>query len=123
VSKDRAAPFSRKHRRYWIPVTGGMILIGGINLAIGVCSYSTPPPTQPMVLHLPSPDQADAGVPGMMGPGAIPAVVMRAFAIKFPKNIPAGALHDGTRYIVVFRPGAVHQRATFDADGTFVSVE
>lgn len=123
MSKDRAAPFSRKHRRYWIPVTGGMILIGGINLAIGVCTYSSPPPPpQPMELHLPG-QQTDVDVPGMMSPGMIPATVMRAFAIKFPKNIPAGALHDGTRYIVVFRPGAAHHRATFEADGTFVSVE
>jgi hypothetical protein len=42
VSKDRARPFSRKHRRYWIPVTGGMILIGVINVAIGFCSYEEP---------------------------------------------------------------------------------
>ena len=35
MAKDRSAPFSRKHRRYWIPVTGGMILIGIINVAIG----------------------------------------------------------------------------------------
>ena len=122
MSKDRAAPFSRKHRRYWIPVTGGMILIGVINVVIGVCSYSKPPATQPMALHIPG-EQPDAGVPGMIGPGVIPADVMRAFAIRFPKNIPQGALHDGTRYIVIFRPGAAHKRATFEADGTFVSVE
>jgi hypothetical protein len=42
VSKDRARPFSRKHRRYWIPVTGGMILIGLVNVALGYCSYSRP---------------------------------------------------------------------------------
>lgn len=45
MSKDRAAPFSRKHRRYWLPVTGGMILIGIINVVIGFMSYE-PPPTQ-----------------------------------------------------------------------------
>lgn len=42
MSKDRAAPFSRKHRRYWIPITGGMILIAIINLAIGFLSYDEP---------------------------------------------------------------------------------
>jgi hypothetical protein len=42
VSKDRARPFSRKHRRYWITITGGMILIGLINLAIGFLSYEEP---------------------------------------------------------------------------------
>ena len=35
MAKDRAAPFSRKHRRYWLPVTGGMLLIGAVNLFIG----------------------------------------------------------------------------------------
>jgi hypothetical protein len=39
VAKDRASPFSRKHRRYWLPVTGGMILIGVMNVAIGYCAY------------------------------------------------------------------------------------
>lgn len=39
MAKDRSAPFSRKHRRYWLPVTGGMILIGIINVALGYCSW------------------------------------------------------------------------------------
>jgi hypothetical protein len=39
VAKDRAAPFSRKHRRYWIPVLGGMIVIGIFNVALGMCAY------------------------------------------------------------------------------------
>ena len=42
MSKDRAAPFSRKHRRYWLTITGGMILIGAINLLIGFLSYEEP---------------------------------------------------------------------------------
>src|SRR6185436_6168793 len=42
VAKDRARPFSRKHRRYWIPVTGGMVLIGVINVIIGFWSYNRP---------------------------------------------------------------------------------
>lgn len=42
VSKDRAAPFSRKHIRYWLPVTGGMILIGALCLAVGFCTYEAP---------------------------------------------------------------------------------
>ncbi len=50
MSKDRAAPFSRKHRRYWIPVTGGMVLIGIINVAIGYCSYDPPPPPPEKIL-------------------------------------------------------------------------
>jgi hypothetical protein len=42
VSKDRARPFSRKHRKYWIPVTGGMVLIGVINVIVGYCTYTRP---------------------------------------------------------------------------------
>jgi hypothetical protein len=64
VSKDRAAPFSRKHRRYWIPVTGGMVLIGVLNILIGYCSYDPPSDKhERMELHLPPPHQPfDAGV-------------------------------------------------------------
>jgi hypothetical protein len=68
VSKDRAAPFSRKHRRYWLPVTGGMILIGALNLAIGYCAYEPPPPPpQKIELVLPPSSyavRAGAGVAG-----------------------------------------------------------
>jgi len=66
VAKDRAAPFSRKHRRYWLPVTGGMLLIGAIDLAIGFCSYEpAPPPPQKIELVIPPSTAygADAGVP------------------------------------------------------------
>ncbi len=65
MSKDRARPFSRKHRRYWIPVTGGMILIGAINITLGVCSYTPPPHEAPERIEpvLPAPHApVDAGV-------------------------------------------------------------
>jgi hypothetical protein len=45
--KDRAAPFSKKHRRYWVPVLGGMILIGVVNLAIGAYLYTHGPKDAP----------------------------------------------------------------------------
>lgn len=45
--KDRASPFSRKHKRYWLPVTGGMVLIGVINLGIGIYLYSRRPRDAP----------------------------------------------------------------------------
>ena len=51
MSKDRARPFSRKHRRYWLPVTGGMLLIGALNVAIGMCTYD-PPPGPPEKIEL-----------------------------------------------------------------------
>ncbi len=64
MSKDRAAPFSRKHRKYWIPILGGMILIGFINLLIGFLSYKEPSPVHEKIkFDLPPPSYArDAGV-------------------------------------------------------------
>ena len=35
MAKDRARPFSRKHRKYWLTVTGGMLLIGALDLLLG----------------------------------------------------------------------------------------
>jgi hypothetical protein len=120
VSKDRAAPFSRKHRRYWIPVTGGMILIGAINVGLGVCTYERAGDPEPIrvVPMYDAPPPAD-----QLGVSQIPADVMRAFAVKYPKTIPSGARRDGERIIVLFPPGAAKQRATFSLDGTFVSDE
>lgn len=45
--KDRAAPFSRKHRRTWMPVVIGMAIIGAINLALGIWLYLRTPPDAP----------------------------------------------------------------------------
>lgn len=62
MTKDRAAPFSRKHRRYWFTVTGGMILIGIINIIIGFVSYDAPSTkTEKMELTLPK-IYHDAGI-------------------------------------------------------------
>jgi hypothetical protein len=122
VSKDRAAPFSRKHRRYWLPVTGGMLLIGGINIALGMCSYEEPPVPVRMELDLRGRD-AGLDARGTLGIGQIPPAVMRAFAARYPQTIPAGAVVDGGNYTVQFPFGASHKRATFTADGTFVTDE
>lgn len=66
MSKDRAAPFSRKHRKYWITITGGMILIGLINLAIGFWSYDAPSETHEKIkFDLP---MRDAGVDSLDAP-------------------------------------------------------
>lgn len=116
--KDRAAPFSKKHRRTWLPVTGGMLLIGVLNVSLGVCTYERAGDPEPIRLDLP----VDAGV-GTLNVAQIPADVMRAFAVKYPQTIPAGADMQGSTYIVHFRKGAAKQRATFRADGTFVSDE
>ena len=104
MAKDRAAPFSRKHRKYWLPVTGGMVLIGFINVAIGMCTYKSPEEPQRIDLHLP---RHDAGVdaPGSIGASELPAAVMRAFAVKYPHTIPAGAIIEGDHYILAFPTG------------------
>ena len=124
MAKDRAAPFSRKHRRYWITVTGGMLLIGVINIAIGLCGYEGPPSNpQRIELKIPLRDGQVADAANTLAPSQLPAEVMRAFAIKYPRTIPAGAIVDDNQYIVLFPPGAAHTRATFRADGTFLSDE
>ncbi len=122
MAKDRARPFSRKHRRYWIPVLGGMVLIGLINLVIGFCSYKDAPTPERIEVHVPV---RDAPVPqdaaGTIGASELPAAVMRAFAVKYPRTIPAGARMDGDLYTIDFPPDAPHAHARFQADGTFVS--
>ena len=123
MSKDRAAPFSRKHRRYWIPVTGGMILIGLINVAIGVCSYTPPPAeTEPIKLDL-IPRDAAVDATGTLAPSELPAEVMRAFAVKYPRTLPTGASVAAGVYEIDFPPGAAKHHAWFQADGTFVKDE
>lgn len=120
MSKDRAAPFSRKHRRYWIPVTGGMILIGFVNVAIGLWSYTAPKEPQRIVVDL----RRDAGpldAANTVAVSKLPVPVMRAFAIKYPRTIPSGASVDGDNYTVMFPPGRPRVSAVFKSDGTFVS--
>lgn len=127
MSKDRARPFSRKHRKYWIPVTGGMLLIGVINVGIGFCSYEKPPPPpQPIVLTLPAPTVQPKPrlAPGAITLGAIPAPVMRAFAVAYPRRVPSGAKKltaaDGTTtYEISF--AAPTTTVVYREDGTFVS--
>ncbi|MEO6772051.1 MAG: hypothetical protein ABI467_03405 [Kofleriaceae bacterium] len=118
MSKDRASPFSKKHRRYWIPVTGGMVALGIVNILIGLQSYKPPQePARMSVLHDASIDDAR----GTIGNSELPAQVMRAFAIKYPHVIPAGAMVEGTHYLIAFPPGKGHAHATFALDGSFVS--
>lgn len=57
----------------------------------------------------------------------IPAAVMRAFAIAYPRTIPAGAVkrsRPGAEpvYDLAFPPGAAHRVATLRGDGTVVEV-
>jgi hypothetical protein len=76
MARDRASPFSRKHRRYWLTVTGGMILIMAVNVGLGVWLYDTSPRKLPTVVQPPAIDGGvDAaplldGVPIDAGPDA-----------------------------------------------------
>jgi hypothetical protein len=119
VAKDRAAPFSKKHRRYWLPVTGGMVLIGLINVFLGVCTYERAGDPEPIRVTIPT---ADSGA-GSLGVAQIPADVMREFAIRYPRTIPLGANVVDGNYVVLLPKTAAKQRATFRPDGTFVSDE
>lgn len=93
MSKDRAAPFSRKHRRYWLPVTGGMLLIGAINVTIGYCAYDPPPPAhQKIELVIPKPSAygaaragaADAGIDAAAAEAAPPVAVPPSATLPSP---------------------------------------
>jgi hypothetical protein len=121
VSKDRARPFSPKHRRYWIPVTGGMLLIGVINIGIGYCSYVPPgePPARILPV-LPPPTPAARATDGTIGLAEVPAVVMRAFAVKYPRHVATPKKLDATTYEMSFTDGATARHVTYREDGTFV---
>jgi hypothetical protein len=121
VNKDRAAPFSRKHRRYWIPVLGGMILIGFANVIIGFLAYKEPSHEHEQIrLDL---IKRDAGIDALntLSAAELPTEVMRAFAVKYPQTLPTGATYLNGTYVIDFPPGKGHAHATFKPDGTFVS--
>ena len=90
--KDRASPFSRKHRRYWLTTAGGMVLIMSLNLGLGFglmrCKTDPPPkpdyrPIPPVVLP------PDAGVDAAGEPGADAAVIeARAAAAALDALLP-----------------------------------
>lgn len=122
MSKDRARPFSAKHRKYWIPVTGGMLLIGVLNVGLGLCLYVPPgDPPQRIVPSLPEPTPAATATDGTIGRGEVPATVMRAFAAAYPRHIPTAKRLDATTYELTFEDDKTSRRVTFRADGSFVS--
>ena len=109
MAKDRARPFSRKHRKYWIPVTGGMLLIGAINVGIGVCAYDKGPDTVERIIPvLPTSGVAD-----------VPVAVMRAFTAEHPQHAPQGGKKiDATTFEIRYLDAGVMQSARYHADGT-----
>jgi len=57
----------------------------------------------------------------------IPAAVMRAFAVAYPRTIPSGAVKRTRRgteptYELAFPPGTAHTLATLRADGTVIGL-
>lgn len=124
VAKDRAAPFSRKHVKIWFTVTGGMILIGIVNVALGYWLYEPQgdPPQRivPVLPALPAPPPLPEGTISL---GEIPVPVMRAFAQQFPRHVPQAARKlPGDVYELTFAaPGeTTSQTARFAADGAAV---
>lgn len=96
-----------------------MIVIGALNLAIGMCSYSPAPDVTPIQLHIPdarpfSPQDAA----GTISTAELPLTVIRAFNEKYPRTVPTGAMRAGDNFTVTF--GTSHT-ATFAPDGTFIS--
>lgn len=66
VAKDRARPFSRKHRRYWLTVTGGMLLIGAMNVLIGFWMWPGPERApEPILIDVPHVDLEPARQRGL----------------------------------------------------------
>jgi hypothetical protein len=123
LSKDRAAPFSKKHRRYWIPVLGGMIGIGIFNLAIGYCIYKPPESPERIQLHIPPPGTpadttphtlADGTVEQAISNGEIPGAVMRAYSTQFPRTIPTSAVRRTKAGAVSYKVDS----ATYREDGS-----
>lgn len=118
VPKDRAAPFSRKHAKYWFTVTGGMVLIGVLNVALGYWLYE--PAGDPPERIVPmKPPVAD----GAIELGEIPVPVMQSFAKNFPQRAPRSARKlPGDIYELTFAPpgAATSERAQFRADGSLV---
>lgn len=99
-----------------------MIVIGAINVALGLCSYEPPRDTQPIDLGLAPDAGIDAGIDAAntLAASQLPPDVMRAFAVRYPRTIPAGASYEAGTYIIAFPAGASHRQAVFRADGTFV---
>ncbi|MBA3465609.1 MAG: hypothetical protein H0T46_37100 [Deltaproteobacteria bacterium] len=121
MAKDRARPFSRKHRKYWFTVTGGMLLIGLLNVGIGMCAYKAPTRNPERIqLVLPPPGTPENAPPGTIGLGEIPAPVMRAFAVAYPRRIPAArklTVRSETVYELSFTDAGKTTVASYRPDG------
>lgn len=90
-----------------------MLLIGALNVSIGFCTYVPPgEPPQRIIPVLPEP------TPSALS--EVPAAVMRAFAVKYPRHIPSPKKLDATTYELSFTDGTRTRRVTYRVDGTFL---
>lgn len=98
-----------------------MIFIGLLNVFIGYCAYQKPSDKHERIKLNLIPRDAAADAINTIAPSELPAEVMRAFAVKYPQTLPAGATIISGAYVVQFPPGKPHKTATFKPDGTFVA--
>ena len=127
VSKDRARPFSKKHRRYWIPVLGGMIGIGILNILVGFSTYRTNDSHEAIRLVIPPPNTpadtrphtgADGTVEQAVSNAEVPGAVMRAFTSAHPRTIPDSAIKRTRAGAISYRLEAGGVSGTYRDDGT-----
>jgi hypothetical protein len=109
VAKDRARPFSRKHRKYWFTVTGGY----------------EPPRTPERIIPVLPPAGSPAGytTDGSISLGDIPVPVMRAFAVAYPRHIPAPkrlVVGSEAHYDLTFTDAGKTTTVSYKPDGTFL---
>lgn len=120
MAKDRARPFSRKHRKYWFTVTGGMLLICLLNVAVGMCGYEPPRTPERIIPVVPA---ATPPTDGTIRAGEIPTPVIRAFADAYPRHVPAAkklVVGGETRYEISFTDAGKTVTAAYAPDGTFL---
>jgi len=123
VAKDRARPFSRKHRKYWFTVTGGMLLICLINVGIGMCGYEPPVTPERIIPVIPAATPEPRPTDGSIPLREIPTPVMRAFAVAYPRHLPAPkklVVAGETRYELTFTDAGRTTTAVYAADGAFL---
>ena len=95
-----------------------MLLIGLINVVIGVCSYNAPSDVHQRIIPvLPPPTRAA----GEISLADVPAAVMRAFAVAYPRHVATPRRVPPDLYELSYTDAGVTHRVTYRADGTFVS--
>ena len=86
-----------------------MLLIGAINVGIGMCAYDKGPDTVERIIPvLPT-----------TGVAELPVAVMRAFTAEHPQHAPQGGVKiDATTYEVRYVDAGAVKSARYHADGS-----